>query len=191
MHLTIQLRVLRRPTCSQVFRSPLSALLQRPTFDFAFERGAVVDTRLLDRLGRAVAESGVVLAPPAAIKSFLLKFLELCRERAGGGSDTPSARPPASGRPMAWASSLFDRETINTLGGQLRLATRVLRLWRRGALVLDEVRDAMVWVGPGGRGEEGAARQWKGFKKPPSMNVQSRPEKCNGRLLFRWLRSHR
>ena len=123
-----------------VLRSPLSALLRRAAFYFGFERGAPVDAQLVARLERARAEGGTVLAPPAAVKSFLLKFLELHREIALAPPPPPtgvvgllSSLPTPLRVPRAAATEL------DSATRQLRLCARVLRLWGGGVLVLDEV----------------------------------------------------
>ena len=125
-----------------VFRSPLSALLQRPTFEFCFERGAAVDGTLLLRLSRAVAEFGAVLAAPSAIKSFILKFLELSRERAAIGQSATAESFQGRGRRLlggGGGSGVAGSAAAEAVSYQLRLSASVLRLWRQGALVLDEV----------------------------------------------------
>jgi len=119
-----------------VFRSPLSTLLQRPTFEFCFERGAAVDAALLARLSRAVAERGAVLAAPSAVKSFILKFLELSRERAAMGPGAAQSRGLLG---LSAGLSAGRGAAAEAVSHQLRLSARVLRLWREGALVLDEV----------------------------------------------------
>ena len=46
-------------------------------YTFAFERASAVDEHLLSKLRAAVRRRAVVLSPPAALKSFALRFVEL------------------------------------------------------------------------------------------------------------------
>lgn len=80
--------------------------------------------------------SGLVIATPTSLKSFALKFLELSRELANLPLDDAPAR--FMGVPLGRRRFGADRERT-AIETQLKVCMQVLRLWRGGAMMLDEV----------------------------------------------------
>ena len=63
--------------------SPLTTHhLPKAILSFTFERSAAVEPALLDRLQHARRSAGLVISTPSALKSAVLKFLELARDLA-------------------------------------------------------------------------------------------------------------
>ena len=61
-----------------VMRDRFSAIVRKSVYTFAFNRFVDVQPSLIHKLQRARAARAVVLTTPNAIKSFALKFVEMC-----------------------------------------------------------------------------------------------------------------
>eukprot|EP00955_Chlamydomonas_euryale_P058801 357215-Chlamydomonas_euryale.AAC.1 len=129
--------------CSSVMRERFSSLVTKPVYTFEFERTSSVDQQLLSKLRQAVNGRAVVVSHPTAVKSFVLKFVELMDtlERA---QEKRGAEPGGDG---GAAVDLSDLQT------QADMCQEVLALMNNGVLLLDEVRDVC------GRGGGGVPRR--------------------------------
>src|SRR5690606_27692914 len=60
-----------------VLRDRFSSMLQRPVFTFEFDRYSNITAELRMKLEYAKSSRAVLVTTPTAIKSFMLKFVEL------------------------------------------------------------------------------------------------------------------
>eukprot|EP00976_Prorocentrum_cordatum_P060302 1175837-Prorocentrum_minimum.AAC.2 len=60
-----------------VMRSVFSSLIVKPVYTFVFERDTVVSDELFEKLRKARDTRAVVVSNPTAVKSFVLKFVEI------------------------------------------------------------------------------------------------------------------
>ena len=61
-----------------VLRERFSAAIRKPVFTFTFDRYSKVTPQLLSKLKTARNLRAVVVSSPSSIKSFMLKFIEIC-----------------------------------------------------------------------------------------------------------------
>jgi hypothetical protein len=109
-----------------IMRSRFTRIISKRIHTFTFDRTVkrVKDiTRLFDKLNAARRTRGVVVTTPEAIKSLMLKQLELL--------ETLSDAPPALSAPVA-AKLAIKSEMADQLAN-------VVQLWQKGVLMMDEV----------------------------------------------------
>ena len=99
-----------------ILRSTYSSVISKRVYTFAFERGTVPEAALELKLREAQRTSGIVVTTATAAKSLFLKFVELLH----------IIRDPAQ-----------PRET--TFEAQAGVCSRVLRMFREGVCIMDEV----------------------------------------------------
>ena len=61
-----------------VLRERFSAAIRKPVFTFSFDRYSKVTPQLLSKLKTARNLRAIVVSSPSSIKSFMLKFIEIC-----------------------------------------------------------------------------------------------------------------
>lgn len=61
-----------------VLRERFSAAIRKPVFTFTFDRSSKVTPQLLSKLKTARNLRAIVVSSPSSIKSFMLKFIEIC-----------------------------------------------------------------------------------------------------------------
>ena len=61
-----------------VLRERFSAAIRKPVFTFTFDRYSKVTSQLLSKLKTARNLRAIVVSSPSSIKSFMLKFIEIC-----------------------------------------------------------------------------------------------------------------
>eukprot|EP01065_Artemidia_motanka_P000909 TRINITY_DN1042_c0_g1_i1.p1 TRINITY_DN1042_c0_g1~~TRINITY_DN1042_c0_g1_i1.p1 ORF type:complete len:4224 (+),score=1358.75 TRINITY_DN1042_c0_g1_i1:274-12672(+) len=125
-----------RSVLQSCFAAPI---LPKKIFTFLFDR-SVEDSaenivRLCAKLKDAAQDGGVVVSPPEAIKSFELKFIELLHSL--DTTDLSRIRPSASSRHTK--ESERARNRLLARSGMADEMVSVLKLWRNGVLLMDEV----------------------------------------------------
>ena len=137
-------------SCS-VMRMCFSAVLQKQVYTFRSDRFTTPSAALYQKLLKARAARGIVVAIPTAIKSFTLKFVETVnaiqelKAAIESGKDTSDLSLFALlGRRFNLNRSFTNEQEKNQsalaeLQRQAQLCVRVLSLFRFGSLILDEV----------------------------------------------------
>jgi hypothetical protein len=135
-----------------VMRERFSSIIQKPVYTFQFARGSAVTPMLFQKLLKARSMRAVVVAGPNAIKSFMLKFVELAHlleqarsmeveeeehERVNGSVFSQVVRAMGLVQQDVWQHS--GTELISSLHHQVGLCVYILGLFRDGVLLLDEV----------------------------------------------------
>lgn len=112
-----------------VLRERFSACIRKPVFTFSFERFNTVTPALLAKLRTARNLRAVIVSTPQSVKSFMLKFLEICHNLSRMKSLTLEHREKSK------AASLFSMQKIKYLLG---LGDR--RTNTSGALTAEEIQ---------------------------------------------------
>lgn len=79
-----------------VMRSTFSSIMYKRIYTLTVERATEVDEKLFLKLANAAENSGIVISTPTAVKSLMLKFLEL----ADLANDESRPRPPTIERDL-------------------------------------------------------------------------------------------
>ena len=90
--------------------------MYKRVYTLNFERGTAIDTGLLSKLQNARASGSIVVSTPSAVKSVMLKHLENILVVNDPGEK--------------------DRKELQR---EVRTAPRLLKLWREGVCLIDEV----------------------------------------------------
>jgi hypothetical protein len=129
-----------------VMREKFAAVVRKPVFTFQFDRSTPITKDLYLKLCKARDSKAVICATPTSIKSFMLKFVEMMKvleeSKFGRGNRDPN-------------SGFFSAFTLSSMAQRFRnqsevVATdvnpedvyycgEILKLFRDGALLLDEV----------------------------------------------------
>jgi hypothetical protein len=128
-----------------VMREKFAAVVRKPVFTFQFDRSSPITRELYLKLCKARDSKAVICATPTSIKSFMLKFVEMMRhleEQKFGG------RPKQEGGFFsAFSLSSIARrfressvvQEVKVGPEDLYYCTEILKLFRTGVLLLDEV----------------------------------------------------
>jgi hypothetical protein len=131
-------------------RSRFSAVLQKQVYTFRYDRFKPPDEALLQKLLKARAAGGIVIANPTTLKSFALKFVETVnaiietrqqieeRKRHGPEEGRSFSLLALIGRAKDKVGDDMGKLLI-ALQKQARLCTKILDVFRTGTLLLDEV----------------------------------------------------
>jgi hypothetical protein len=129
-----------------VMREKFAAVVRKPVFTFQFDRSTPITKDLYLKLCKARDSKAVICATPTSIKSFMLKFVEMMKvlEESKFGRGNRDAN-----------SGFFSAFTLSSIAQRFRnqsevVATdvnpedvyycgEILKLFRDGALLLDEV----------------------------------------------------
>jgi hypothetical protein len=139
-----------------VMRESFTAVIQKPVFTFVFERSTVISETLYTKLSKAKDSRAVVCSTPTAIKSFVLKFIEIlhtlenARTIAADAAATIQKQKKKRGRVKNMAMTaknlggLFSARTyqssdIEGMRAETKFAVRIVELFNLGVLLLDEV----------------------------------------------------
>jgi len=99
-----------------IMRSTFSSIMYKRIYTLHFDRSSLPDGSLYNKLRAAISNSGVVVSTPTSVKSVLLKFLEL--EQILSDVSIPRPREYEAARDQL---------------------ARILRLFKQGVLLMDEV----------------------------------------------------
>lgn len=131
-----------------VMREKFAAVVRKPIFTFSFNRGTSITKDLYLKLCKARDSRAVICATPTSVKSFELKFIEMMKilEEAKfgrGGSRQPKNNGFFGNFSMSAIARRFrDRtEIVQTQVNpeDIYYCTEILKLFRSGVLLLDEV----------------------------------------------------
>ena len=134
-----------------VMRACFSAVLQKQVYTFVYDRFTPPTNSLLQKLLKAKAARGIVVATPTALKSFTLKFVETCNAIVELKASIETGKETADlsyltllGRRIGDRLKLKeqgdqDRAALDALTHQAELCVRILALFHSGTLLLDEV----------------------------------------------------
>eukprot|EP01047_Picozoa_sp_COSAG01_P053819 COSAG01_NODE_5810_length_4020_cov_2.216526_2_plen_1030_part_00 len=135
-----------------VMREKFTAVVQKPVFTFVFERQTSISDILVDKLVKARDSRAVVCSTPTAIKSFVLKFvemlhtLEFARTKASDQvlTDEKAYKKAGLFGKMAKLTSVkkqrtFATDEIKVMRVEAKNAKKIVALFNLGVLMLDEV----------------------------------------------------
>ena len=114
-------------------RETFANIITKRISTFNFDRSTVPHEGMRLNLENAVRNRGVVVATPTSIKSIMLVYVETLRNL-----DECWRQNVAKGTKSA-ASRPFNRERIEVLSKQAKELQGILRLFRQGVMLLDEV----------------------------------------------------
>ncbi len=136
-----------------VLRERFSGVIMKPVFTFSFDRYNTVTPALLAKLQTARNLRAVVVSTPSSVKSFMLKFLEIChnlsrqksilleqKEKKAVQTAFTQVRVMLglSGRKTLTSGELT-KEEIEHQRSQAVLADRIFDVLRGGVEIMDEV----------------------------------------------------
>jgi hypothetical protein len=140
---------------ASVLRERFSLCVTKAVFTFAFDRQQAVTPQLVAKLEVARATRAVVVSTPSAVKSFLLKFLELCHNLARQKSLQLERREKKAVESLQLLSKVrgllgmgarlnpsageMSFEQIEDARRQLRLCERIFGIFREAVEIMDEV----------------------------------------------------
>jgi hypothetical protein len=131
-----------------VMREKFAAVVRKPVFTFHFDRGTPITKDLYLKLCKARDSRAVICATPTSMKSFMLKFTEMMKslEEAKfgrGGSRQPGNNGFFGNFSMSAIARRFrdSSEIVQTHVDpeDVYYCTEILKIFRSGALLLDEV----------------------------------------------------
>lgn len=130
-------------------RSTFSSLIQKPVYTFTFNRFQSIDKALYHKLSKAIQRKAILITTPTDMKSFQLKFIQtmhLLDECETRTNNTVKAgfslgnMLGISGEAKAAARVATERAAlVTTLKQQANECVRVLKLFRSGVTIMDEV----------------------------------------------------
>ena len=137
-----------------VMREKFSALIQKPVYTFKFDRFRGVTKDLHRKLLIARRDRAVVCSTPTAVKSFFLKFIEAAHTLDAASAKDGEAKEAEDGDILGFRRifkegvfGFFKRkkkvelteEAKTLLRDQIVTSLRILKMFKEGALLLDEV----------------------------------------------------
>ena len=127
-----------------VMRERFSTIFNKAVLTFHFDRFMTVTEGLYRKLHHARETRSVVVTTPTAIKSFALKFVEICHTL--DGASIPAEKTKKSGFKALFGLSRedvkgreLDAAAIAGLRKEAALCIHIIDIFRSGALLLDEV----------------------------------------------------
>lgn len=131
-----------------VMREKFAAVVRKPIFTFNFNRGTPITKDLYLKLCKARDSRAVICATPTSIKSFMLKFVEMMKVLEEGKFGRGGTRQPEN-------NGIFGSLSLSSIARRFRdqseivethvnpedvfYCTEILKLFRSGVLLLDEV----------------------------------------------------
>ena len=137
-----------------VMRKRFSTILQKPVYTFTFDRFTAASPELLSKILQARQLSAVVISSPTALKSFVLKFVEVVHllELAANSEEEDYMRGHQRGlfargvrrigelkRTASESAVARGAAVVPQLAAQARVAVNVIRQLQASVLMLDEV----------------------------------------------------
>lgn len=130
-----------------VMREKFAAVVRKPIFTFSFSRGTPITRDLYLKLCKARDSKAVICATPTSVKSFMLKFVEMMKILEDKKFGTLRRRVQNNGFFSNFSLSAIARrfrdsvELVETDVNpqEVYYCAEILKLFRTGALLLDEV----------------------------------------------------
>lgn len=130
-----------------VMREKFAAVVRKPIFTFSFSRGTPVTRDLYLKLIKARDSKAVICATPTSVKSFELKFIEMMKVLEEKKFGTARRRITNNGIFGAFSLSAIARRFRDSMEivqtevepQELYYSVEILKLFRSGVLLLDEV----------------------------------------------------
>jgi hypothetical protein len=136
-----------------VLRERFSAAIRKPVFTFTFDRYSKVTPQLLSKLKTARNLRAIVVSSPSSVKSFMLKFIEIChnlnRQRNLGLEKTERSiikKPRSIVKRLLGIRALEDSLTdgmtpleLASAHSQAILADKIFEIFRSSIEIMDEV----------------------------------------------------
>jgi len=138
---------------ANVLRERFSSAVRKPVFTFTFDRYEEVTLELYNKLLTARYLRAVVVATPSAVKSFMLKFLEIChnlnRQKNIAAEQSLKRRSSISKVSIATMLGLFRKpalsageltlDDMNNLKRQAAHCEKIFSLFESSIEIMDEV----------------------------------------------------
>jgi hypothetical protein len=137
---------------ASVLRERFSLFIPKTVFTFSFDRYQVVTPLLLAKLEIARSSRAVIVSTPSSIKSFMLKFLELCHilerqkslnlekhEKRSFSTLSRVRNLLGLGMPTTFSSGELSREDIQVAKSQLVVCEKIFNIFRDSVEIMDEV----------------------------------------------------
>ena len=134
-----------------VLRERFSAAIRKPVFTFTFDRYTSVTPQLLAKLKTAQKLRAVVVAAPSSVKSFMLKFIEIChnlnrqknlvreeKEKKAVQKRFSLRRLLGFGDEPAMAGKMTQQEVAQARS-QLAICEQIFEILRASVEIMDEV----------------------------------------------------
>ena len=118
------------------------SVVRKPVFTFSFSRATPITRDLYLKLCKARDSKAIICATPTSIKSFMLKFVEMMRhlEKSKTGRDTAA---PENEMFLSRIARRFREQSVvtelNVNPEDVYYCTEILKLFKEGVLLLDEV----------------------------------------------------
>jgi len=128
-----------------VMRSKFNAIVRRSVYTLQFDRFTTVSEGLRRKLTRAKSDRAVVVSTPSAVKSLYLKFVELLSDidREDRGETVKERRGSFTlskiTRMLGFKNHNVKVTRAEERTNQIRILLDVLKMFRTGVLLLDEV----------------------------------------------------
>lgn len=128
-----------------VMREKFAAVVRKPVFTFHFDRSSPITRELYLKLCKARDSKAVICATPTSVKSFMLKFVEMMRhleEQKFGGKKRKEGGFFSAFSLSSIARRFRDSSVVQELKvdpEDLYYCTEIMKLFRSGVLLLDEV----------------------------------------------------
>ncbi len=138
--------------CYNIMRSTFTGGINKTIYTFHFDRFMDVEVSLLDKLSQAIQERAVLVTTPTSVKAFLLKFVELLHKLEAGRVESEEREDDRLGKTViarklrrAMNIRMRPKRRIGSntdpyiLQQQVEIAGNILKIFRRGTIMLDEV----------------------------------------------------
>jgi hypothetical protein len=130
-----------------VMREKFAAVVRKPVFTFSFSRGTRITRDLYLKLCKARDSKAVICATPTSVKSFMLKFVEMMKILEEKKFGATRRSPKNNGIFGAFSLSAIARRFRDQVEivdcsvdpQEVYYCAEILKLFRGGALLLDEV----------------------------------------------------
>lgn len=130
-----------------VMREKFAAVVRKPIFTFHFNRGTAITRDLYLKLCKARDSKAVICATPTSVKSFMLKFVEMMKILEEKKFGTARRRVQNNGFFSQFSLSAIARRFRDSVElvqtdvdpQEVYYCTEILKLFRTGVLLLDEV----------------------------------------------------
>lgn len=125
-----------------VMREKFAAVVRKPVFTFQFDRSSPVTRELYLKLCKARDSKAIICATPTSVKSFMLKFVEMMKhleeQKLGGRKKNEGWSFSLSSIARRFRDSSIVQE-LKVDPEDLYYCTEIMKLFRTGVLLLDEV----------------------------------------------------
>jgi hypothetical protein len=138
-----------------VLREKFGSAVRKPVFTFSFDRYRKVTPQLLMKLQTARNLRAVVVASPTSVKSFMLKFIEIChnlnrqqyileemkiaKHKVKEKRFKSMAHFFGSVRKSSASEGLLTNDEINSLKEQTLISEEIFSIFNKSVEIMDEV----------------------------------------------------